>query len=167
MVKEAQVRKPAGTGQTQRPSDRQTAGALDDDPAVIQAALEAYFAELAPDRASEARALDVLFRDVTGFAPRLWRGNILGYGRYDYRYESGRSGTCLATGFAVRKAELSIYIMPGYADFLAILERLGPHRKGKSCLYIRRLERIELPVLAELIEAGLKDLEQHWPVSAR
>ena len=101
---------------------------------------------------------------MTGFAPQLWRGNILGYGRYAYRYASGHSGTALATGFAPRKAALTIYIMPGYADFSHILSRLGPHRTGKSCLYIGRLERIDLAVLAELVAAGLADLRAKWPV---
>ena len=117
-------------------------------------------------RQAEARALNDLFCKVTGFAPRIWSGNIVGYGAYDYTYASGHSGTSMATGFSPRKAKLSIYIMPGYADFGPILDRLGPHSKGKSCLYITRLERVDMDVLGELIAAGLKDLATHWPVRA-
>ncbi|WP_299771638.1 DUF1801 domain-containing protein [uncultured Tateyamaria sp.] len=118
-------------------------------------------------RRAEAQQLDDLFRRVTGFEPQVWTGGIVGYGAYDYTYASGRSGTWMATGFAPRKAKLSIYIMPGYTDFGHILERLGPHTKGKSCLYITRLERVDLDVLAELIAAGLRDLATRWPVRPR
>lgn len=127
-------------------------------------AVSAFLQTLAPGRAEEAWALDQVFRDVTGYQPKLWRGGIVGYGRYDYRYATGRSGSALATGFAPRKAELTIYIMPGYADFSEILGRLGPHRKGKSCLYIRKLDRVDQSVLAELIAAGLSDLARLWPI---
>ena len=119
-----------------------------------------------PRRRSEAAELDLFFREVTGWAPVLWSGSMLGYGSYDYIYASGRSGTWLATGFAPRKAKLSVYIMPGYADFGDILGRLGKHTKGKSCLYLNRLEDVDMNVLAELVRAGLEDLGRHWPVKA-
>lgn len=89
---------------------------------------------------------------------------MVGYGRYDYRYESGREGSFLATGFSPRKAKLSVYILPGYADFGDILSRLGKHARGKSCLYINRLDDVDEDVLAELIQAGLADLGRRWAV---
>lgn len=89
---------------------------------------------------------------------------MLGYGRYDYTYASGRSGTFLATGFAARKAAFSIFILPGYSDFQPILDRLGTHRKARSCLYVTRLGDVDLDVLGELIRAGLDDLGQTWAV---
>ncbi|GLQ27876.1 DUF1801 domain-containing protein [Sulfitobacter pacificus] len=115
-------------------------------------------------RHREAAQLDAFFRDVTGWQPVLWSGSMLGYGQYDYTYASGRTGRYFATGFAPRKAKLSIYIMPGYADFSGILERLGKHSKGKSCLYLNKLEDADLDVLAELVRAGLADLAKSWPV---
>ena len=115
-------------------------------------------------KAADARALDQLFRDVTGFQPVMWGPSIIGYGRYHYRYQSGREGDFLATGFSPRKAALSIYIMPGYSDFASILARLGKHKTGKSCLYVNKLADIDTAVLAELISAGLADLGTHWPV---
>lgn len=113
----------------------------------------------------DAKTLDRLFRKVTGFEPQLWGASIVGYGRYHYRYDSGREGSFLATGFSPRKARHSIYIMPGYADFGDILGRLGKHKMGKSCLYVNKLADIDLEVLAELIRAGLADLGQKWPVT--
>ena len=89
---------------------------------------------------------------------------MLGYGIYDYTYASGRSGQFLATGFSPRKSKLSIYIMPGYADFGHILNRIGKHTVGKSCLYLNRLDDADEAVLAELIRAGLGDLAKRWPV---
>lgn len=119
-----------------------------------------------PERQAEARILLDLFAETTGYPARMWGPSIIGYGRYAYRYESGHAGESAATGFSPRKAEISIYIMPGYQDYGSILARLGPHRLGKSCLYIRRLDRIDTGVLAELIRAGLDDLGRMWEVSA-
>jgi hypothetical protein len=115
-------------------------------------------------RRDEAMRLDALFREVTGFAPKMWGPSMIGYGRYHYRYKTGREGDSLATGFSPRKAALSIYIMPGYADFGPILKDLGKHRTGKSCLYINKLADIDEAVLKRLIRAGLDDLAKHWPV---
>lgn len=108
--------------------------------------------------------LDALFRKATGFEPVMWGPSIVGYGRYHYRYKTGREGEFLATGFSPRKAAHSIYIMPGYADFSDLLSRLGKHKLGKSCLYVNKLADIDLDILAELIRAGLENLDRLWPV---
>ena len=119
-----------------------------------------------PTRRADGLRLAEIFREVTGYTPVMWGPSIVGYGRYHYRYASGREGDFLATGFSPRKANLSIYIMPGYADFGEMLGRLGKHKKGKSCLYINKLADIDEDVLRELIAAGLRDLATHWPVEA-
>lgn len=127
--------------------------------------VEDFLAAVTPERKrADAQALDRLFREVTGFAPRMWGPSIVGYGRYHYRYESGREGDFLATGFSPRKANLVLYIMPGYQDFGEILARLGKHRLGKSCLYINKLADVDVSVLGELIRAGLDDLGRRWPI---
>lgn len=113
-------------------------------------------------RRDDALRLDTIFREVTGFQPVIWGPSIVGYGRYRYVYASGREGDSLATGFSARKANLSIYIMPGYADFVDILARLGKHKTGKSCLYIDKLDDIGENALREVIRAGLKDLATRW-----
>ena len=117
-----------------------------------------------PTRHADALALDTLFRDISGFEPRMWGPTIIGYGRYDYVYDSGREGSFLATGFSPRKSNLSIYIMPGYEDYAEILGRLGKHKMGKACLYINKLADVDMVVLAELIRTGLRDLSAKWPV---
>lgn len=127
--------------------------------------IETFLGAVEPaQRQAEARRLHALFSDITGFPARIWGGSMVGYGRYAYRYDSGHSGESLATGFAPRKAELVVYILPGYADFGTLLQDLGPHRIGKSCLYLRRLDGIDTGVLARLIRAGLDDLATRWPV---
>lgn len=115
-------------------------------------------------RRKDAETLVSFFRDVTGFEPVMWGSSIIGYGRYHYVYASGREGDFLATGFSPRKSAMSIYIMPGYADFGNILERLGKHKIGKSCLYINKLDDVDMNVLAELVHAGLADLATRWTV---
>jgi hypothetical protein len=125
---------------------------------------EVWLAGVEPARRAEAGRLLAIFAEATGWEPRLWGPSMVGFGRYVYRYDSGHGGESLATGFSPRKAELSVYILPGYADFGSILSRLGPHRLGKSCLYIKRLDAVDEGVLRELIRAGLEDLARQWPV---
>ncbi|MBT2129732.1 DUF1801 domain-containing protein [Aliiroseovarius lamellibrachiae] len=124
-----------------------------------------FIAAVTPERRrKDAETLNALFQHITGFNPQLWGPSIIGYGRYHYRYETGREGDFLATGFSPRKAALSIYIMPGYQDYRDTLARLGKHKTGVSCLYINKLDDIDLDVLAKLIQTGLADLDKIWPV---
>lgn len=105
-----------------------------------------------------------LFGRVTGLAPRMWGPSIIGYGRYRYRYDSGREGEFMLTGFAPRKANLSIHIMPGYryGEMQALLGRLGKHKTGKSCLYINKLADVDTAVLEEIILDGLAHMRAHY-----
>ncbi len=123
----------------------------------------AWLAAVVPERQDEARRLLAIFAEETGFQPQDWSG-MAGFGRYDYTYDSGHSGRSFATGFAPRKAELSIYILPGYTDYGAILADLGKHRLGKSCLYLKRLDGIDEGALRRLIRAGLADLGKRWVI---
>lgn len=114
-------------------------------------------ATVAPAKQQEARLLDDIFQDVTGWKPRLWR-HMIGYGQYHYRTKSGLEGDFLATGFGMRARDISIYILPGYSEFPEIAARLGPHKRGKSCWYIKSLEVVDEAALRDLIRAGLADL---------
>lgn len=125
----------------------------------------AFIASVAHERRRrDGEELLRFFADTTGFEPKMWGPSIIGYGRYHYVYQSGREGDFLATGFSPRAANLSIYIMPGYQDYSAILGRLGKHKTGKSCLYVNKLADIDMAVLAELVRAGLCDLNKRWEV---
>lgn len=123
-----------------------------------------WLAGVEPTRREEADRLLTIFGEVTGWEPRLWGPSMVGFGRYEYRYDSGHGGESMATGFSPRKAELSVYILPGYADFGPILSRLGPHRLGKACLYVKRLSLVDEGALRDLIRAGLADLGKRWVI---
>lgn len=125
---------------------------------------EAWLAGVEPKRQAEAERLLSVFGEVTGWEPRLWGPSMVGFGRYAYRYDSGHGGESLATGFSPRKAELSIYLLPGGGAFGPILDRLGPHRMTKACLYVKRLDAVDESVLRELIRAGLDDLGARWEI---
>lgn len=115
-------------------------------------------------RRLDGLALDALFRRVTGWNPVMWGDSIVGYGQYHYRYKSGREGDFLATGFSPRKANLSLYIMPGYQEMGDMLERLGKHKMSKACLYINKLADVDESVVEEIIRAGLDDLASRYEV---
>lgn len=119
-----------------------------------------------PTRRADAEALDTRFRRITGWQPRMWGPSIIGYGRYRYRYASGREGEFLATGFSPRKANLSLYIMPGYHEMDDLLSRLGKHKAGKACLYVTKLADVDLDVLDAIIERGLARLRDCYEVTA-
>lgn len=108
-----------------------------------------------PDRRQDCRDLVALMSAASGAAPAMWGGSIVGFGRYHYRYASGREGEWPVIGFSPRKGDLSLYLMPGVDRFPALLARLGRHRTGKSCLYVRRLADIDRAVLAELVGQSL------------
>ena len=118
-----------------------------------------------PEKRDEARRLDAIFRDVTGWQPKLWR-NVIGYGEYHYKTKSGREGDFLATGFNMRARDISLHILPGYSHFPDIAERLGTHTRGRSCWYIKSLDKIDEAALRDLIRAGLKDLAEFAKIKA-
>lgn len=127
--------------------------------------VNAFLETVEPDiRQRDARALIQLFRRVTGWEPQMWGPSIIGFGRYRYFYESGHSGEMCATGFSPRKAELVLYVLGEQQGTAELLLRLGKHRHGKSCLYLKRLADIDEAVLEEIIRAGLADLSRRWPV---
>lgn len=115
-------------------------------------------------RRSDAETLLDLMGKVTGWEAKMWGPAIIGFGEYHYKYESGREGDFMRTGFSPRKQNMVVYIMPGYTNYDPILDRLGKHKKGKSCLYINKLADVDLEVLEELIQAGLDDMAKKYPL---
>ena len=108
-----------------------------------------------PTRHGDCRALAAMMQAATGEAPVLW-GAIVGFGRYRYQYESGREGEWPIVAFAARKTELTLYIVPGFDHFDALLGKLGKHKRGKVCLYIKRLADVDIAVLETIIVARVK-----------
>ena len=101
--------------------------------------------------------LDIM-KDVTGEEPIMWGPGIVGFGRYRYKYESGREGEWMITGFSPRKGDLTLYIVPGFDAFPDIMKRLGKFKTGKSCLYIKKLDDVDRGVLRELVKKSLQKM---------
>ncbi len=108
------------------------------------------------DRRKDCRALVSLMREATGAPPRMWGSSMVGFGEYRYEYASGRTGEWFLTGFSPRKTSLTVYIMSGFGEDETLLQKLGPHTTGKSCLYIKRLSDIHLPTLKKMVRHSVK-----------
>ncbi len=115
------------------------------------------FLDAVPDerRRADAKAVSALMREVTGDEPVMWGASMVGFGLFAYTYASGRSGEWFVVGFSPRKANLVLYLMDGYEHRADLLERLGPHALGKSCLYLKRLDGVDMGVLRELVAASV------------
>ncbi|WP_104062934.1 DUF1801 domain-containing protein [Arthrobacter sp. 4R501] len=109
-----------------------------------------------PVRHRDGLRLLALMREITGKEPEMWGPTIVGFGRYHYKYESGREGDAAAVGFSPRKASLSLYGLTYGPEAAELLPRLGKHKTGAGCLYVNRLDDVDQAVLAELIKAGYR-----------
>jgi hypothetical protein len=104
----------------------------------------------APARRRDAETLVEVMRRATGEEPRMW-GTIVGFGSYHYKYASGREGDAPAAGFAARKAATTVYVLDGVDVYAEQLEQLGPHTTGVGCVYIKRLDDVDLGVLESVV----------------
>jgi len=108
---------------------------------------------------AEGFVLLKLFIKATNEEARMWGKSIVGFGSYHYKYASGREGDWMATGFSPRKQNISLYIMDGFENHQEILDRLGKHKLGKGCLYIKKLEDVDLEILEGLIKKSFKAMK--------
>jgi len=111
-------------------------------------------------RRADCRSLLGVMRGITGEEPQLWGSSMVGFGTYHYRYASGREGDYFKVGFSPRKANLTLYLMSGMVGYDDLLARLGPHKTGKSCIYVKRLDDLDREVLAELIERSVAHIDE-------
>ena len=123
------------------------------------------FIDAVPDsvRREDAKAIRALMERVTGETPRMWGPSIIGFGSYHYKYDSGHEGTSCRVGFSPRKAELVLYILTGTAEQEEQLARLGKHKTGKSCLYIKKLADVDFGVLEEITQGALAHMNERYP----
>ena len=112
-----------------------------------------------PERRADAETLTALMTEVTGAEPTMWGSSIVGFGTYHYRYASGREGDWPAVGLSPRKQALTIYLSTGFDGYDDLLERLGPHSIGKSCLYVKRLSDVDEDALRDLVRGGFQQLD--------
>ena len=124
---------------------------------------ESYLAAVAnEEQRHDAETLAALMSKVTKHEPKMWGPSIVGFGSYHYKYDSGHEGDSALVGFAVRGKELVVYAadFDGRGDLLA---KLGPHRTGKVCVYIKRLANVDLKVLEELVARSIADTKRRYP----
>jgi len=120
------------------------------------------FLNSVPDEKKRQDSFTILemIKQVTGMDPEMWGDSIVGFGQYHYKYESGREGNWFLTGFSPRKQNLTLYIMSGFDGYDQLLEKLGKHTTGKSCLYVKKIEDIDQKILRELIKRSVKHMQE-------
>ena len=127
------------------------------------ASADVFIAAVTPARRQrEAEVLHEMMARVTGAPGRMWGGSIVGYGRYGHSNTSGRRAGWFLTGFSPRKQALSLYIMPGFARYDGLMARLGKHKTGKSCLYVNKLEDVDLAVLEHLVGDSVAFMKEKY-----
>ncbi len=102
-------------------------------------------------------------KTLTGLEPHMWGPSIVGFGSYHYKYESGHEGDAPIVGFSPRKEAIVVYLLPEFEGRAALLSQLGKYKAGKSCIYIKKLEDINVAILKEMVEASIKDLKKLYP----
>jgi hypothetical protein len=120
-----------------------------------------------PRRREDAEALDAMMRRVSGLEPVMWGPSMIGYGQYHYRYATGHEGDAMRIGFSPRKGQHSLYLLEYCestpADEQALLDRLGKHKRGKSCLYVANLADVDMAVLEHLAERSWTSMATRYP----
>jgi hypothetical protein len=125
------------------------------------ASVAAFLARIPdPTRREDCRALARLMQQVTRSRPKMWGTSIVGFGSYHYEYGSGREGEWFLAGFSPRKQDLTLYLMAGIERYSAFQAKLGKHKHGRSCVYLKRLADIDLAVLRKLVAASVRDMKR-------
>lgn len=128
------------------------------------ASVDAFIAAAQPpERSADAQVLRAMMERLSGERATMWGPSIIGFGRYHYTYDSGREGDMARIGFSPRRAELVLYLVDGFPHHGELMARLGKHRTGKSCLYVKRLADIDTDVLEELILGSLAVMDARYP----
>ena len=125
------------------------------------ASVEKFLNQIADDtRREDCFKVAKMMEEITGEKPKMWGPSIVGFGSYHYKYASGQEGDWPIAAFSPRKQDLTLYILPGFAESSELMQQLGKHRTGKSCLYIKRLSDVHVPTLKKLIRDSVKRMKQ-------
>src|SRR5688572_4966514 len=111
----------------------------------------------------DCQALINIMKKITGEEPKMWGPSIIGFGKYHYKYDSGHEGDSCLTGFSPRKQNISLYVMLGIMDNEDLLKELGKHKAAKGCLYIKKLDDVNIAVLEKLIKRSVDTLRKKYP----
>jgi Domain of unknown function (DU1801) len=101
-----------------------------------------------------------IMKEQSGFEPKLWGPSIVGFGSYHYIYESGREGDAPLVAFSPRKAEISLYLASNFENREELLQKFGKHKSAKACIYVKKLEDIDLAVLKKMITLSIKQVKR-------
>jgi len=113
-------------------------------------------------RKTDSHQVLTLMKEITGEEPKMWGDSIVGFGKYHYKYDSGREGDMCMVGFSPRKTSLTVYIMPGFEKYDDLMQQLGKYKTGKSCLYIKKLEDVDLDILKTLINESFQYMDKKY-----
>lgn len=128
------------------------------------ASVQEFLEKVEPEKKKDdALAILELMQEVTGAEPKMWGASIVGFGSYHYKYESGREGDFCRMAFSPRKRNISLYVMDGLHNYEDLLDSLGKHKIGKSCLYINKLADVDQDVLRELLERSIANMKELYP----
>ena len=123
-----------------------------------EASVETYLAAIADEsRQADCRVLVRMMTKATKAPPKMWGTGIVGFGSYHYKYESGHEGDSCILGFAARKGDISLYLVAGFPGSDALFAKLGKHKRGKACTYVKRLSDIDLAVLAKILAGSVAE----------
>ncbi len=129
-----------------------------------EASVIKFLTAVTPDqKRQDAFALLEMMERLSGYTAKMWGPSIIGFGQYHYKYASGREGDFMRIGFSPRKANISLYIIAGFEQHKDLLDQLGKHKTGKSCLYINHLRDIKPKVLEQLIVKELEYMAEKYP----
>ena len=125
--------------------------------------VDQFIRELENDKQrADSRELVDIMRRITGAEPQMWGSSIVGFGSYHYVYESGTQGDWFLTGFSPRKRNMTVYVMNGFKNYEDKLTKLGKCRNSVSCLYFRKLDDLQVPVLEEILEDSVQYLQTKY-----
>ena len=128
-----------------------------------EASVGSYLAAIADEaRRQDCEALTKLMTKATKQPPKMWGTSIVGFGSYHYKYESGREGDSCLTGFSSRKSDITLYLVASFPGQEELLTKLGKHKRGKGCLYIRQLSDVDPKVLQQLIVGSVAERKRHY-----
>lgn len=115
------------------------------------------------NKRKDCRAIMKMMQEITHKPPKMWGDSIVGFGSYHYKYDSGREGDYFITGVSPRKQNVTVYIMPGFTHYESLMKNLGKYKTGKSCLYLKKLDDVNLKVLKELIRKSVDHMKKSYP----
>ncbi len=127
-----------------------------------EASVESYLTAIEDEaRQADCRALARMMTAATKAPPKMWGTGIVGFGSYHYKYESGHEGDSCILGFASRKGDISLYLVAGFPGSDALFAKLGKHKRGKACTYVKRLSDIDLKVLEKLLAGSVAERKRN------